>query len=291
MYSKLKSLPTLVRDLLVDLIGCSLASLGLYNFTSQSGFLPGGISGVALIIQHYFENLPLGVLNLMLNIPLVIFAFFFLGRNFLLRSLRTVLVLSFTLDVLAPLFPTYSRNPLLAAVFGGLLVGTGLAIIFSNHSSTGGVDLIVMSLKKLKPHLSLGTITMLIDGLIILTGGFVFNNIEAVLHGVIFTFFVTRAMDGYMSGAQSGKLAMIITDHGKGLSNVIETKVQRGSTIIDGRGSYTGNKKEIVLCALSRQQLPTLRQAVTDFDPTALLIVLEYNEVFGTGFQSFVEKH
>lgn len=291
MYKKLENLPPLVRDLLVDFIGCLCASIGLYNFASPSGFLPGGISGIALIIQHYIPVLPLGILNLLLNIPLVIFAFFFLGRNFLLRSMRTVVVLTFTLDILAPLIPTYSRNPLLSAIFGGCFVGLGLGIIFSNHSSTGGVDLIVMSLKKLKPHLSLGTITMMIDGLIILAGGFVFGNVEAVLHGVIFTFFVTRAMDGYISGAQAGKLAMIITDHGKGLGSEIETKVQRGATLIDATGSYTGNKKEIVLCALSRQQLPALRQVVTDFDPAALLIVLEYNEVFGTGFQSFVEKH
>ena len=161
MYKKLENLPPLVRDLLVDFIGCLCASIGLYNFASPSGFLPGGISGIALIIQHYIPVLPLGILNLLLNIPLVIFAFFFLGRNFLLRSMRTVVVLTFTLDILAPLIPTYSRNPLLSAIFGGCFVGLGLGIIFSNHSSTGGVDLIVMSLKKLKPHLSLGTITMM----------------------------------------------------------------------------------------------------------------------------------
>lgn len=291
MFKKLELLPPLAHDLIVDFIGCIFTSLGLYNFASQSGFLPGGISGVSLIIQHYIPSLSLGVLNLMLNIPLVIFAFFFLGRNFLLRSMRTVLVLSITLDFLAPLLPTYSHNPLLSAIFGGCFVGLGLGIIFSNHSSTGGADLIVMSLKKLRPHLSLGTITMLIDGVIILAGGFVFGNIEAVLNGVVFTFFVTRAMDSYMSGAQAGKLAMIITDHGKGLGREIESKVQRGATLINATGSYTGNKKEIVMCALSRQQLPKLRQVVTDFDPAALLIVLEYNEVFGTGFQSFVEKH
>lgn len=293
MSALIGKMPPLLRDLLVDFFGTFFVGLGLYNFASVAGFAPGGVSGASLIVQELLSKVglasTLGVLNMLFNIPIIIFSWRYVGRTYLLRSFRTTAMLSLVMDLVCPLLPLYEGAPLYSAIFGGAFVGLGLAIEFGNNTCTGGADLIVMSFKKIIPHMSLGQLTLIIDGVIIVAGGFVFGNIDAVFLGIIFSFFVTRVMDIVMNGALSGKMALIITDDGFGMGKQIDEKVDRGATIIQGKGAYSGQDKEVVLCAMSRQQLPVLRKVIQEFDPKALLIVLEYNEVFGTGFQSFID--
>ena len=284
------SLPKLLQDFVVDFIAALSVAIGIYNFASAANFAPGGISGVGIIMQHlvlqwFGVEVPLGVWNFLLNIPIIIFSWRYVGRKYLLRTFRTVVMLSIVMDLIAPLIPLYTGMPLLASIFGGVFLGFGLGIAFANQTCTGGMDLVIMSVKKIKPHMSLGQITLILDFIIIIWGGIVFKNIDAVLYGFVFIFIVTKVIDIVTTGGNSGKMALIITDDGYGLGKEIDAKVQRGATILQGKGAYTGNDKEIVLCALSRQQLPVLREVISDYDPSALLIVLEYKDVFGTGFQ------
>lgn len=296
MEKFLSNLPGWLRDIIIDFVGTLFAAIGIYNFVEKAAFLPGGISGIGLIIQH-FTNLPIGVLNLMLNVPIFFFSYKYLGKNFILRTLRTLVIMTINMDFVAPLMGQYVVEPgrldqqLMAAIFGGVFVGVGLAIVFMNNSTTGGTDLIVMSINKVHPHMSVGQIVAVVDIIIILMGFLIFGTLESVLCGIIFAYVCGKFIDAVMLGSSSGKMALIITDDGLGMGREIDEKVNRGSTIIQGKGSYTHADKEIVLCALSRNQLPKLRKVIKEYDSKALIIILEYNEVYGTGFKSLMQQH
>jgi uncharacterized membrane-anchored protein YitT (DUF2179 family) len=157
------------RNLTSDILGFLTYAIGVYTFASNTSFAPGGIVGIGVIL-NYLLKLPIGTVVLVCNIPVVLLSLRFLCKGYLLRTFQTLLISIFFLDILAPLFPRYAGSPLLAALFGGGISGLGLSIIYSAGSCTGGSDLIIMSLCKIRPHLSVGQITLVIDGSLILWG-------------------------------------------------------------------------------------------------------------------------
>lgn len=286
-------LPTLIYEILMDALGSLLVSIGIYTFAAHADIAPGGVSGIALIVHYFFPSLPIGTVSLLLNIPLLFIALRFLSRRFLIRTFRSLVILAVFMDVVVPLFPYYQTtdaNRAISSIIAGVFTGAGLAVVYGNASCTGGTDLLTMSMKKVKPHLSLGSITMIIDGIIILSGGLVYGNVDAVLYGFLFTYVSAVIMDKMMYGVVSGKMALIITRDSGPIAKEIDTQIARGSTILQAKGSYSGQNKEIILSAMSRQQLPALRKVLKATDPDALLIILEYNEVFGSGFQSLLDE-
>lgn len=270
-------------DLLSDLAGSFFFALGIYNFAAQAEFAPGGLTGIAIIINH-FTRLPIGLVALILNIPIILVALKVLGRKFLYRSFQTMLINTLFLDLVSPRLPVYQGDHLLAALFAGALSGIGLAIIYLNKSSTGGSDLIVMALRKKKPHLSLGQITLFVDGLIVLAGGLVFRQLDAVLYGFIFSAAMILVIDKLMFGFVSGKLAMIISDRGEEIARQIGRELDRGSTILRAKGAYSKSDRPVVMCACSRSQVTDVRKIVRKIDPDALVIITSYDQVYGEGF-------
>lgn len=270
--------------LLYDILGAIVYAVGIYTFTAHAGFAPGGISGAALIFNYLFKT-PIGVMTLVLNVPIVLISLRYLGKKYLLRTFQTLVISAVFLDVVAPLFPHYpGDNPLLSAIFGGGLSGIGLAIIYNAGSCTGGSDLVIMSLRKLKPHLSVGQITMMIDGSLILVGAFVYGKIDAVLYGILFTLVSTFVIDRLMDGFVGGKMSLIISEHNRVIGERIQGELNRGATLLKGEGMYTGAERNVLLCACARNQLPRVRRIVNECDREALLIVMDYNEVRGRGF-------
>ena len=270
-------------NLLYDILGSLFFAVGIYNFAAQADFAPGGFTGIAILINH-FTKLPIGTVVLILNIPIILMAFRILGKNFLLRSLQTIIVNTIFLDLICPKLPVYKGEPLLAALFAGALAGIGLAIIYQNKSCTGGSDLIIMSLRKKRPHMSVGQITMFVDGIIVLCGGFVFHQVDAVLYGFVYSAIMILVIDKIMFGVISGKLAMIISEHGEEIARKIGEELERGSTILRAKGAYSNEHRPVVMCACSRSQVPEMRKFVMKIDPEALMIVTSYDEVYGEGF-------
>ena len=277
------SLKRLSVDLLYDILGSFFFALGVYNFAVQANFAPGGVTGIAIIVNH-FTNLPIGTLALLFNIPLILMAWRILGHRFLIRSFRTLVVNTIFLDLISPRLPVYQGDPFLAALFAGALAGIGLAIVYQNKSSTGGSDLLIMSLRKKRPHMSLGQITMFVDGIVVLTGGLVFHQIDSVLYGFVYSAVLIVVIDKIMFGVISGKLAMIISSRGEEISKEIGDKLTRGSTILRAKGAYSKEHRPVVMCACSRSQVPEVRKIVKEIDPDALMIVTSYDEVYGEGF-------
>lgn len=269
--------------LLHDVLGSIVYAIGVYTFAAHANFAPGGITGAALILNYLFKT-PIGVMTLALNVPIALISLRYLGRRYLLRTFQTLLISALFIDLVAPLFPHYTGNPLLAALFGGGLSGLGLAIIYNAGSCTGGSDLVIMSLRKLRPHLSVGQITLLIDGSLILAGAFVYGNIDAVLYGILFTLVSTFVIDKQMDGFSGGKMSLIISEENRRIGDRIQGELNRGATLLRGEGMCTGNERNVLLCACSRSQLPRIRRIVHECDREAMLIVMDYNEVRGRGF-------
>lgn len=272
-----------VVDTLYFTAGSILYALALYTFALQAGFAPGGVSGIAIILNHY-TGWPIGTMSLLLNIPILVVCMRSLGRTFLFKSIWAMLINTLFLDVIFPLFPTYTGNPLLAAMFTGVLLGTGLALIYMRGSSTGGTDFIVMALKKKWPHFSVGQIALAIDAVVILAGGFVFQNVDAVLYGIVASFAATFALDNVLYGAGSSKLAIVITDHGQAIADAISNEVERGATLVQATGAYTGEGREMLYCACGKSEIYKVRTTALAVDPAALIMITEAGEVFGEGF-------
>lgn len=272
-------------DCLFDIVGSILYSMSIYTFAKMADFAPGGISGLSLIMNHLWGT-PIGLMSLLLNIPLVLISYKVLGKQFLFKTARTMIFCTIFLDLIFPYTPAYMGNPLLAALYYGILLGMSLTVFYMRGSSSGGTDLLTMTIKKLRPHLSIGAVTMVIDLIIILLGWPVFGNVDAVLYGLVGTGVTSIVINKIMYGADAGKMAIVITLHGQVVADEISNRINRGSTLIDARGSYTKMERDVLLCACSKSQEYILRKAVFEVDPDAFVMFTETSEVVGEGFIS-----
>lgn len=276
-------------DLVVDIAASILIAVGIYNFALYANFPVAGFSGIAIVLYHLF-GLPVGIGTIVLNIPVAIFCYKFLGKDFFLRSVKTTVISSVFIDYIAPLFPVYEGNRFLAALCMGVLSGIGYAMIFMRGSSTGGQDFITMSIKKVKPHMSLGIITFCLDVMTIIIGSVVvFKDVDGFIYGVIVTYLMASVMDKIMYGIDEGKMALIVTDHGDELTQCIDEYSGRGSTILKGVGSYSKEEKAVVMCACNNKQMYTIKKLAKQIDPKSFTIIMESNEVLGEGFKEEVK--
>lgn len=272
-------------DFLVDVIGSIAIAVGVYNFALNANFPVAGFSGIAIIIYH-LTGLPVGVGTIILNIPVAIFCYKFLGRTFFFKSLKTIVISSVFMDYIAPMFPVYEGSRLLAALCMGVLCGFGYAVIFMRGSSTGGQDFISVAVKKVKPHMSLGIITAVQDiSTIILGSVLVFKDVDGFIYGIMVTYIMALIMDKILYGMDEGKMTLIVTERGEELAVQIDAYTGRGSTILKGMGSYSKKKKDVIMCACNNKQMYTIKKMVHTMDPEAFTVIMESNEVVGEGFK------
>lgn len=279
----MKHFKPLAIQLFWEIIGSILIAAAIYNFAVQAAFPMTGFAGISIILYRFF-HIPIGLSTIILNIPVSILCYKLLGRHFFLNSLRCMFISSAFIDYLAPLFPVYAGDRLLAALSTGIIGGLGFALIYMQNTSTGGADFIILSIKALKPHLSLGKIAFWLDVGIILIGGILFDDIDGIIYGMIVNYLFAVVVDKMMYGTNAGKLALIITNHATLLTSVINDACGRGTTIIKAYGGYQGNSREIVLCACNKKEMYLVQTAVKEADPAAFFVILESNEVHGEGF-------
>lgn len=283
-------------DVIYDIIGSVLYAVGFYTFASNADFAPGGVGGISIIINHYLPWMPLFLCQNLINIPIALICYKLLGRKFFMKSLITMFFMWIIGDFVAPLFPKYGgeqiaeANRLIAAIFAGILTGAGLALIYMRGSSTGGSDFVIMSIRKKKPHMSLGSITLFIDGSIILIGGLVFGNINAVLYGIIMTILSSLVIDKLMYGSGAQKMLLIISENTDEIKDKIFKETERGVTFVKGVGAYTGQEKHIIMCLCSKTEVFTVREIVKKSDPNAMVTISTVDEAYGLGFNRLNEQ-
>lgn len=274
-------------DLGYDIVGSFIYALGIYTFAKASNFAPGGISGLA-IIANYLWHLPIGIVNIILNIPLIIISYKIVGRQFMLKSFKTMLINTIFLDLVFPMIPMYTGEPFMAALFSGVFIGAGLALFYMRGSSSGGTDFLIMTLRVLKPHMSIGMLTVLIDVVVIGLGWPVFGSVDSILYGCIASFATSIVIDKIMYGIDSGTLAIIITTNGFDVAEKISEVTGRGSTAIQAMGTYSKDSKDVLMCACSNKEAYAIRRAVFEIDEGAFVMVTETSSVYGEGF---IEKN
>ena len=279
-----KNLNRIAVDCLYELAGCALFAAGAYNVALMAEFPLTGVAGITMIIYRLF-GIKMGIMNLIINIPLMIIGIFKIGKRFMLKTIRCTLILTVMMDYLAPMFPVYSGEKLVAALLSGVLCGAGSALVFMRGSSTGGMDLVLILIQKKFPYVNSGTISIVLGGVVLAATYFIIANFDAIIYGVIIEFVFSVVLDRIMLGLNKGNVAMIVTNDGMRICNLIDEICERGATILDARGGYNGTKKDVVMVAGTRRDICSLSQAVKLEDPEAFTIILDSKEVHGEGFK------
>ena len=279
------SVKEMLIDILIDLIGGVLIAAGVYNFAAAQGFPMVGFNGIALILYQLF-GFPIGTTVFILNIPAVLLCFRQMGRRFLIKSLKSILITSAIIDLAAPYVPVYTGDKLLAAICCAAVSGIGYALIYTRESSTGGTDFLMMAIRSKLPHLSLGNIVLVLDALVVVAGTiFVYRDIDSLIYGTMIAVIIAVVVDKLLYRTDSGKVTLIVTDRGPELCDAISAAIDRGSTILKGIGSYTGDNKDVVFCACNNKQMYGVRKLAKKIDPACFFVIMESNEVVGEGFK------
>lgn len=280
---KVKNVPELVKNVPLWIVGCSLYSVGVNCFVKANGIAQSGMTGVALIINKLF-NTPLGVTGFLLNIPLLILMWIFLGKKLVARTLLVSAILSAALDGLAVFLPVYTGDKILAALFCGVFEGAGLGLIMITGATSGGTDIIGKLIHKRFPHITVGRVVMVSDAIVILTNMLVFRSIESGLYAIVIIFVSTKVIDTMIYGTSNGKMMMIITAKADEVSKAIITTSPRGVTIMPAVGAYSGDGKNMLVCVARKHEVSGIIKTVKSIDDQTFIIVSEANEVLGKGF-------
>lgn len=279
-----KRIIVFIFDVLMILLGTGVYAFGLYYFIEPINVAPGGVAGISIII-NYLTELPVGVLNTVINIPIIIVGWKFLGKEFIWKTLLSLVSFTVFYDYLfAPITP-YSEDVLLACLFGGVLIGVGLGIVFVKSGSTGGMDIINKLLNRKFQHIPLGKITLFTDLIVILISMVVFNSIETALYAIIVIFLSSQFIDIVVYGEDKGKFIYVFSSQYREISDSIVKNVGRGVTILNGEGAYTGDKKHIIACAVRNNEYQKVKRLVKEIDPKAFIVVSDTSEVVGNGFK------
>lgn len=278
-------LKTTVVDYAVMLAGAVVYAISVVVFTAPNDIAPGGLTGVATMLNYMF-GLPIGVLVLLMNVPLFVWGAVENGISFLTKTIIGTIFTSVFIDVLTPLMSAYTGDKILVAIFGGILNGVGLEMIFMRGGSTGGTDIVALNLHKYFPYFSTGNLIFIADAIVLVMVFFVYNSIESVLYAVVTIFFSIKVIDtiSYGIARDNGKLMFIITDKYKEICNMIMNENERGITLLDGEGAYSGKIKRIIMCAVRSHQVYKITNTVKNADKNAFIIVTTAGSIKGKGF-------
>lgn len=274
-----------ITDYIFIALGASFYAASVAVFTSKNNIAPGGLTGVATMLNYLF-GLPIGAMIFVMNIPLFFWAFYESGRGFLIKTMVGTALASAFIDIFQAMLPFYSGNILLAAIFGGALSGLGLGLIFARGGSTGGTDIIAVSLNKRFPHISTGRLMLISDAVVLSAAALVYGNIESALYAGITIFVSVRVIDAVTYGTSrgNGKLIFIISDSYGLITRDIIQKLGRGVTILNGSGAYTGKRKRVLMCAARPNQVVKITKGVKIIDQNAFIVVTTANSILGEGF-------
>ncbi len=273
-----------ILSFLILFFGCALTALGISLFLVPNKIAAGGVTGLATII-FYWTDWPVGMVGLALNIPLFLIGFRLIGGSFGLKTLAATLSLSLFIDLFASI-PPITDDLLLAALAGGAVMGAGLGLVFRQDSTTGGTDLAARIIHKSISYISIAQVLLILDVLVVLTAAASFHSYELALYAVVTLVVATKVIDIVTIGINFTKAAHIISNRPDEVAARILIELERGVTGLDGRGLYTGSRKEILICVLRAKEVPRLKRIVREIDPDAFVYLTDAREVFGEGFQA-----
>ena len=267
-------------------IGSALFALGFAMFLIPNDINTGGISGLAMILRELLGFGSIGTLTLVMNIPLFLIGGVKIGKRFFAGSLIGMVLSSVLIDLFA-LIPFATPEPLIGGLYGGVLCGAGLGLVFMAGASTGGSDILVRLLKKKYRNLPIGSISIMFDAMVVLLTGLVFRDISKALYSGVVVFVCGQVIDAVVYRFDYSRVALIISKEHEKIAKAISDQLDRGATYLHGSGSYTHQNIEVVLAVVRKGQLAELKELVMDIDENAFVIVQEAHQVLGDGFAHY----
>lgn len=274
-----------IWDILGVSFGVVLTALGLDMFLIPNKIAAGGVSGIATILYHLI-GVPAGAAMLALNVPLFIGGIYRLGLRFGFRSLYGTVALSLVVDALAPLVPVPTRDLLLACIFGGVLVGLGLGVVFRYRGTTGGTDMAAAILRTYTGA-NVGQLLFLVDAAVVIAAGLTFNSAELAMYALVTIFVASWLIDVVQEGFSYAKAFIIVSDKTADIAPAILKELDRGATAWAARGMYTGTERDVLLSVVHRSEVTRLKDIVYRADPRAFVILADVHEVLGEGFKRY----
>ena len=277
-----------IKDYLGVTLGALITAIGLDAFLVPAKIAAGGVSGIATILYHS-AHLPVGVVMLALNAPIFLWSALRLGWRYTVSSVFGTIALSVFVDLLAPYVPLLTHDLLLACLYGGVLCGIGLGLVFRFYGTTGGTELLAALLRSYM-GINIGQLLFVIDAAVVVWAGIFFRSAELAMYALITIFLTSWIIDLVLEGVSSAKAFMIITKKADAISDIIIKELDRGATAWKARGAYTGQEQEVLLAVVGRTEVSRLKAVVRKEDPGAFIILADVHEVLGEGFKALEDK-
>lgn len=277
---------TLLSFLIITL-GSAIFSVGFVWFFQPNEIASGGLTGIAQIVNHLIPAFPVGITLIVLNVPLFLLGLKFIGGKLLIGSLWAMFISSVFIDLITPLVNWMPMDPILAAIFGGVTMGLSLGFIIQQGSTTGGTDLLARLLKLKLAWLPMGKLLLVLDVIVIILVALVFRELDTALYGIVSMYISSLVLDGVLYGLDTAKVAYIISDRNDTICHTLVHSMDKGVTILPGKGAYSGTDKQVLMCAFKQREIAAIKAAVKEIDPDAFLIVCNAHEVLGEGFRSY----
>ena len=273
-----------LKDTLAVIVGGAIFAAGLCIFVNPYGILSGGATGAAMVLAHFIK-IPLGTLIFLINLPLFAASAVICGRQFTLKTVWHSFLFSAVIDTFNAFIQIrYGGDKIVCALFGGMLMGVGMYVIFSRSAVTGGSDLLAYIIRMRRPHMSVPVLIMLTDTAVVLAGSLLQKDADIALYSAILIFVMTVTMDALLRGISAGNVFFILSKNSDKIKGTVLSKLSRGVTEFDVRGGYTGDDQRLIMCAVGKRQAGILRGLIYDIDPSAFVVCIDVSGVYGDGF-------
>ena len=284
MNSLKNNIKKVVVDLIFWTVGSFVYAAAVTMFISGNEISPGGITGIATVLGR-LTSIPSGILLFLFNIPILILGLIKFGGVFIIKTAVASSILSLALTITDITLPSFAVDKILAAVFGGVLMGTGISLIMLRGATTGGIDIIAKLINRKFRHLTFGRLILFMDAVVIAITAIVYRNIESALYSVVAMYGTSYIMDMILYGGDKGKLIYIVTNYAEEICSDINSVLKRGVTILTAKGGYTGNERALLLCTLRRHEVSALYAIINKYDKKAFIVVGDAGEIIGEGFK------
>ncbi|HZJ82781.1 MAG TPA: YitT family protein [Clostridia bacterium] len=273
---------SLFLDYVMIILGTFVASLAYNLFLIPHKIAPGGVSGIATVIYYMTGGrITVGITMLVLNVPLFIIGIKELGRDFGLKTLVSTVLLSLFIDVVK--LPSATDEAILASIYGGVIMGIGLGMVFRANATTGGTDLFAKIIHKHFHYIGVGWVLFAVDALVVISAAVVFGPTLA-LYALVSLYLSSKFIDLLLEGVDSAKATILISQKSGEIADRIMEELDRGVTLLQGRGAYTMEDKDVILCIINRMQMAKLKEIINEIDSEAFVLVADVREVMGEGF-------
>ena len=270
-------------------VGSLLYSLSLALLLDPNNLAPGGVSGIAIILNR-FVPIQVGTLILLMNIPIMIMGFVWLGKQFCFRSFLCLVVTSFLINEFSVMFQPIVDDKILAALWGGGMMGLGIGLVMKQNASTGGMDIVVKLLRKRFPELKTSALYLVLDASVVVAASICFRNVSLAMYAGICIYFSSHLLDLVLYGKDEANLVYIISDKNEEIAESFLEDLDIGVTYIEGKGGYSKDEKQVIMAVMKKHVSAKAEEVIKEIDPKAFMIVTSATEIFGEGYKNILKE-